>query len=84
VRIATWNVNSVKQRVPRFLPWLDQRKPDILCLQETKLDDDGRLTLQGYFDTTPSHVYYDLRYILSEGEWKPIKINVQVKEPDKK
>jgi hypothetical protein len=50
-----------------------------LLTQETKLDDDGRLTLQGYFDTTPSHVYYDLRYILSEGEWKPIKINVQVK-----
>ena len=55
-----------------------------LLTQETKLDEDGRLALQGYFDTTPSHVYYDLRYILSEGEWKPIKINVQVKEPDKK
>ena len=39
VRIATWNVNSVKQRVPRLLPWLDQRKPDVVCLQETKLGD---------------------------------------------
>jgi exodeoxyribonuclease III len=39
VRIATWNVNSVKQRVPRLLPWLDQRKPDVVCLQETKLAD---------------------------------------------
>jgi len=39
VRIATWNVNSIKQRVPRFLPWLDERKPDVLCLQETKLAD---------------------------------------------
>jgi exodeoxyribonuclease III len=39
VRIATWNVNSVKQRVPRLLPWLDQRKPDVVCLQETKLSD---------------------------------------------
>jgi exodeoxyribonuclease III len=37
VRVATWNVNSVKQRVPRLLPWLDQRKPDVVCLQETKL-----------------------------------------------
>jgi exodeoxyribonuclease-3 len=37
VRIATWNVNSVKQRVPRLLPWLDQRQPDVVCLQETKL-----------------------------------------------
>jgi exodeoxyribonuclease-3 len=41
VRIATWNVNSVKQRVPRLLPWLDQRRPDVVCLQETKLADDA-------------------------------------------
>jgi exodeoxyribonuclease-3 len=39
MRIATWNVNSVKQRVPRLLPWLDQRAPDVVCLQETKLAD---------------------------------------------
>ena len=39
VRVATWNVNSVKQRVPRLLPWLDQRRPDVVCLQETKLTD---------------------------------------------
>jgi len=39
VRIASWNVNSVKQRVPRLLPWLDQRQPDVVCLQETKLAD---------------------------------------------
>jgi exodeoxyribonuclease-3 len=41
VRIVTWNVNSVKQRVPRLLPWLDERKPDVVCLQETKLTDDA-------------------------------------------
>jgi exodeoxyribonuclease III len=39
VRIATWNVNSVKMRVPRLLPWLDERQPDVVCLQETKLGD---------------------------------------------
>jgi len=39
VRIASWNVNSVKQRVQRLLPWLDQRRPDVVCLQETKLAD---------------------------------------------
>jgi exodeoxyribonuclease-3 len=39
VRITTWNVNSVKQRLPRLLPWLDERRPDVLCLQETKLAD---------------------------------------------
>jgi len=41
VRIATWNVNSVKQRVPRLLPWLEQRRPDVVCLQETKLTDEA-------------------------------------------
>src|SRR4029453_18609547 len=41
VRIATWNVNSVKQRVPRLLPWLDERQPHVVCLQETKLTDEA-------------------------------------------
>jgi len=41
VRVATWNVNSAKQRVPRLLPWLDERQPDVVCLQETKLADDA-------------------------------------------
>jgi len=47
VRVATWNVNSVKQRVPRLLPWLDQRQPDVVCLQETKLTDDAFRALLG-------------------------------------
>jgi exodeoxyribonuclease III len=47
VRIATWNVNSVKQRMPRLLPWLDERKPDVVCLQETKLADDAFTALLG-------------------------------------
>jgi exodeoxyribonuclease-3 len=40
-------VNSVKQRVPRLLPWLDQRQPDVVCLQETKLSDDAFAALLG-------------------------------------
>jgi exodeoxyribonuclease-3 len=47
MRIATWNVNSVKQRVPRLLPWLDERQPDVVCLQETKLADDAFSELLG-------------------------------------
>jgi exodeoxyribonuclease III len=47
VRIATWNVNSVTQRVPRLLPWLDERRPDVVCLQETKLAPDAFLELLG-------------------------------------
>ena len=47
MRIATWNVNSIKQRMPRFLPWLDERNPDVVCLQELKLDDLGFAGLLG-------------------------------------
>jgi len=47
VRLATWNVNSLKQRVPRLLPWLDERRPDVVCLQETKLADDALRALVG-------------------------------------
>ena len=39
MRIATWNVNSVKPRIARLLPWLDQRQPHVVCLQETKVSD---------------------------------------------
>jgi exodeoxyribonuclease-3 len=55
MRIATWNVNSVRQRLPRLLPWLDERQPDVACLQETKLADEAfaelfgdQLTRRGY------------------------------------
>jgi exodeoxyribonuclease-3 len=47
VRIATWNVNSAKQRLPRLLPWLDERRPDVACLQETKLTDEAFAGLLG-------------------------------------
>ena len=47
VRIATWNVNSLKQRLPRLLPWLDERQPDVVCLQETKLTDELLAELLG-------------------------------------
>ncbi len=47
MRVVTWNVNSLKQRMPRFLPWIDERKPDVVCLQETKLADDALAELLG-------------------------------------
>ena len=39
MRFATWNVNSLKVRLPQVLDWLQKHKPDALCLQETKLED---------------------------------------------
>ena len=39
MRIATWNVNSVRTRLEQVLAWLETVEPDLLCLQETKVDD---------------------------------------------
>jgi exodeoxyribonuclease-3 len=41
MRIATWNVNSIKQRVENLSAWLRERQPDIVCLQETKTQDES-------------------------------------------
>lgn len=40
MKIASWNVNSLRVRLPQVLNWLRQNEPDFLCLQETKLTDD--------------------------------------------
>lgn len=68
--MATWNVNSVKQRVPRFLPWLDQRQPDVVCLQETKLADDAFTALLG--DELASRGYQVA--VHGEGRWNGVAI----------
>lgn len=39
MKIATWNVNSLNVRLPRALAWLEKQQPDIVCLQELKLED---------------------------------------------
>ena len=41
MKIATWNVNSLKVRLPHVLGWLDSARPDVLALQETKLTDEN-------------------------------------------
>jgi exodeoxyribonuclease III len=70
MRVATWNVNSVKQRMPRLLPWLDQRKPDVVCLQETKLADDAFRALLG--DELASRGYEFALY--GEARWNGVAI----------
>jgi exodeoxyribonuclease-3 len=70
VRVATWNVNSVKQRVPRLLPWLDQRRPDVVCLQETKLSDAAFSELLG--EELASRGYAVALH--GEGQWNGVAI----------
>ncbi len=40
MNIVSWNVNSVRARLPRAIPWLEENKPDVICLQETKVVDE--------------------------------------------
>ena len=41
MKIATWNVNSIRLRLPHLLQWIEQQKPDVVCLQEIKCMTDG-------------------------------------------
>ncbi len=41
MRVATWNVNSIRQRLDHLLAWLQERSPDVVCLQEIKCTDDA-------------------------------------------
>lgn len=57
LKIATWNINSLRVRLPQVLVWLQQEKPDIFVLQETKVPDElfpcEALQAAGY------HIYYN-------------------------
>ena len=46
---------------------------------ESKIDQRGALLLRGYFDTKPNRTYYILDFLPSEGAWKPIRLNVELK-----
>jgi len=70
LRVATWNVNSVRQRLPRLLPWLDQRGPDVVCLQETKLADEAFDELLG--DELAARGYELARH--GEAQWNGVAI----------
>ena len=41
MKLATWNINSIRAREARLAAWLDRERPDVLCLQETKVEDAG-------------------------------------------
>jgi exodeoxyribonuclease-3 len=68
--VATWNVNSVKARLPTVLAWLDEAKPDVVCLQEIKCEDDAfpRLEFEdrGYNVRTHGQKTYNGVAILSK------------------
>jgi exodeoxyribonuclease-3 len=67
VRLATWNVNSLKARLPRVEDWVEQVQPDVLCLQETKLADAAfpLMTFQA--------LGYDAAHV-GQGRWNGVAI----------
>jgi exodeoxyribonuclease-3 len=67
VRIATWNVNSLKARLPRVEEWLEYARPDVLCLQETKLSD------KAFPAMTFSALGYDSVHH-GQGQWNGVAI----------
>src|SRR3954470_14763082 len=67
MRIATWNVNSLKARLDKVQWWLDRARPDVLLMQETKLADEH----------APVAVFRDAGYALAhhgEGRWNGVAI----------
>ena len=57
MKIASWNVNSLKVRLPHLLDWLAEQQPEALCLQELKLEDQNfplaEIEAAGYPKTAP-------------------------------
>ena len=69
MKIASWNVNSLKVRLPQLLDWLAAWQPDIVCLQETKLEDhafpQAALQAAGYFSLFAGQKTYNGVALLS-------------------
>ena len=71
MRIATWNVNSLKARLPHVEQWLDYARPDVLCMQETKLSDEA-------FPVMPfTALGYEVAFH-GEGRWNGVAIASRV------
>src|ERR1041384_8137081 len=69
MKLATWNVNSLKVRLPQVLDFLAVESPDVLCLQETKLEDGNfphlKITAAGYQTVCSGQKTYNGVAILS-------------------
>ena len=65
--VATWNVNSLKARLPRVQAWLEEVQPDVLCMQETKMKQ----------EVFPTEVFTEMGYEsahFGQGQWNGVAI----------
>jgi exodeoxyribonuclease-3 len=86
MRVATWNVNSLKVRLPHLLDWLAQQTPDVVCLQETKLTDDkfpvAELEAAGYRSVFAGQKTYNGVAVVLRAATTPAPAEVQINLPN--
>jgi exodeoxyribonuclease-3 len=72
MKLATWNVNSIRARLDRLLSWLDRAAPDVVCLQELKVTDEAfpyePIREAGYYAGVHGQKTYNGVAILSRSE----------------
>ena len=80
MRIATWNVNSVRTRLEHLCSWLQEEKPEVVCLQETKVTDDlfplARLRELGYEAAISGQKAYNGVAILSRLPMEDVQVGL--------
>jgi exodeoxyribonuclease-3 len=79
MKLASWNVNSLKVRLPQLLEWLAAKQPDVVCLQETKLEDanfpQAEIEATGYQVAFSGQKTYNGVAILSRGDLDDVVCN---------
>ena len=82
MRIATWNVNSIRTRLPRVLRWLETASPDVACLQEIKVVDEkfprAEIEELGYHVAVHGQPTYNGVAVLSRLEAEAVRRGVVV------
>jgi exodeoxyribonuclease-3 len=89
VKLATWNVNSLKVRLPHVLDWLAAAQPDALCLQETKMEDKvfpyAEIEAAGYRAVHNGQKTYNGVAILARSEMQAVQFDItEFDDPQKR
>ena len=88
MKIASWNVNSLKVRLPQVLDWINLNQPDVLCLQETKQNNDNFphdvFEQQGLFSIHNGQNTYNGVAIISNKELINVQFNIPNFQDDQK
>ena len=88
MKVATWNVNSLNVRLPHLLEWLEREQPDVVCLQETKVEDPkfpaAALNAAGYGSAFAGQKAYNGVAILSRAPLTAVRLGIPSLEDDQR